>query len=79
MGYLSLFYDGDINKGGLHYHKACDLGGTINFKLLHDLGDGIFIRSRPGTLEVSRERVLFRDAAGHMESSPRRGEEDRWN
>lgn len=64
MGYLSIYYDGDINKGGRHYRKAYDLGGTINFRLLHDLGDGMFIRSRPGTLEVSRERVLFRGDDG---------------
>ncbi len=64
MGYLSIYYDGDINKGGRHYRKAYDLGGTINFRLLHDLGDGMFIRNRSGTLEVSRERVLFRGDDG---------------
>ena len=44
--------------------KAHDLGGTINFKLLHDLEKGMFIRSRRGILEVSSGRVLFRGDDG---------------
>ena len=64
MGYVSLYYNGDMNRGGRHYRKAYDLGGTINFRLLHDLGDAMFIRSRSGTLEVSRERALFRGDDG---------------
>ncbi len=58
MGYLFIYYDSDVNKGGHHYRKAYDLGGTISFRLLHDLG--VFRGNRQGTLEVSTERVLFR-------------------
>ena len=65
MGYISIYYyDGDMNRGGRHYREAYDLGGTITFRLLHDLGDGMFIRNRSGTLEVSTERALFRGDDG---------------
>lgn len=60
MGYITIYYQNDLNKADRHYRKAYDLRSTITFRLLHDLGDGISIRHRTGTLEVSKNRVLFR-------------------